>query len=201
MTTTMGRTSGRSNKRAAQLHTQNAMFMAQMTKEFEEVKEHVRELRAVTERRMKRIEQGHKMLLDWIGMQFNCYVPKELALMNLKLMGLPTKEEAFDMAAEKNKFGAPINRSREDDTKLYNFKNVFKFFFLANTKQFIDEENNYENSTSMPSGMAKIQAELKAKSIRKLNGTSAFYFDFSTIDKLNREVEEIHKKAKEGNRG
>ena len=64
------------------------LFKETSLNDINEIKNFLLEFRHDTEEKIKRLVAGHKQLIDWIGMQFNCYIPKDLCLLNLTLMGI-----------------------------------------------------------------------------------------------------------------
>ena len=166
------------------------LFKETSLNDMNEIRSFLLEFRRDTEEKIKKLIAGHKQLIDWIGMQFNCYIPKDLCLLNLTLMGITVDEKTFDKFDKKNSFGATINKSKDDNTPLYNFKLVFKFFFFHYTSEHCECLNDKRNPKLTSSMILQQNARIKAKLVRRNNKENTFYFDFENLKKLNKEIEE-----------
>ena len=180
-----GRPKGRGLK---QLQEDNILFRERMNTDWENIKQYVTDKFAELDARMHRIESGHKQLIDWVGLQFMCYIPKELCLMNLLLMGMPVSEADFLRAARENRFGTPIQQSKTVKEPLYNFKMVFKYFMFnyidTPIKSFHDQFHAHRDNSTI----VGIQAKVKAEAIKRLDDGKTFVFDKATMDRLRDEI-------------
>lgn len=171
-----------------QLQEDNIFFRERMNLDWESTKKYVKDKVDEYEKRMHRIEQGQKQLIDWVSLQIMCYIPKELCLLNMALMGLPVSEADFLRAARENRFGTVIQKSKDVKEPLYNFKMVFKYFMFTYIETPIKSYRDQLIARRDGKMILDMQARMKAEAIKRLDDGKTFVFDKATMDRLEAEI-------------
>lgn len=179
----------RSSRGIKNLMEQHKIFQDNTLIRLQELEKDIKEKYDKLNKISKRIARGHEQLIEWVGMTFNCYIPKDLCLLNLSLMGMPITEKMFLEQEKKAKYGQVIRNDNENGEKLYNFKLVFKTFFFSNLANPIRElSTSRPMNCNLESFRKERQAKIMMKAIRKHNPTNNFFFDSQSLLKFQQEI-------------
>lgn len=142
--------------------------------------------RSISDRtKMSLLIKGQKTLFDMISAPLHVYLPKELCLFNMRLMGIEIDEKDFDDRADRRHFGTPVLRN---EIKHFDFRAVWRFYLFT---PIINK--NSDKAYQLPKreyfDIDKAR-QIYYEGIRKFDPTNEFFFDEETINKLNKQLTE-----------
>lgn len=153
------------------------------------------EARTISDRtKLSMLMRGQKTLFDMLSTPMHVFLPKELCLFNLHLMGIDIDEAEFNEKDKRRHFGTPVLRN---EIKHYDFRAVWRYFmFTPLINKNGDKIYQLPKRREFDADKAR---QIYYESIRRFDPTNEFFFDEATIEKLNKQLTETNPQTNKDN--